>query len=173
MTQRLLKSTKAALVAGSLALPLALPLHAPANPHGDAQREALYYTNQARHQHGLGGLSPSAGLEPVEWGQPWGALQQAAHNHAKDMANRNYFSHLSPEGLGPGERLSNEGYRGAWAENIFCGSGSAGAALKAWMESDGHRANILRPNFSSVGIAHYYNASSSCQHYWVMILGNE
>ena len=60
--------------------------------------EALYYTNIARQESGLRGLAPSDGLERRLPGQSWGPLQQAAFNHARDMAERNYFSHYTPEG---------------------------------------------------------------------------
>lgn len=159
------------LVCAALAAASVVPqcAYAQQKKHASNLVEALYYTNIARAHFGLQGLAPAGGLEP--WNQSWEALQQAAFNHARDMAERGYFSHVSPEGWGPGLRLEGLGYRNAWAENIYCGSERAGDALAGWMNSAGHRQNILNPGFSKVGIAHYFNPTSPCGHYWVMVLG--
>jgi hypothetical protein len=140
------------------------------NPFGSILNECLYYTNISRNNFGLNGLAPANGLQPWSSG-PWEALQQAAFNHARDMATRNYFSHFTPEGWSPDIRVQGLGYNGSVGENIYCGSGNPGDAVGAWMNSDGHRGNILNPGFTKVGIAHYYDANSSCKHYWVMVLG--
>jgi hypothetical protein len=140
------------------------------NPFGSILNECLYYTNISRNNFGLNGFSPANGLQPWSSG-PWEALQQAAFNHARDMATRNYFSHYTPEGWSPDIRVQGLGYNGSVGENIYCGSGNPGDAVGAWMNSDGHRANILNPGFTKVGIAHYYDPNSWCKHYWVMVLG--
>lgn len=79
------------------------------------------------------------------------ALQRAARAHSADMIQRDYFAHGNV-----GARLHNFGYRWrTYGENIAYGSGSAGAPapiFKSWMNSSGHRANILSGKFREVGI---------------------
>ena len=84
-------------------------------------------------------------------------LQKAARAHSVDMIRRDYFSHYTKgRNEGPCERLRRYGYR--WrlcGENIAWGSGSKGSPnsrFQAWMNSPGHRANILKKGFREVGI---------------------
>lgn len=79
-------------------------------------------------------------------------LVWAARAHSRDMQQRDYFSHVTPEGQAPGERLTAQGVR--WrssAENIAMAPTMA-LAHSGWMESDGHRTNILRQQVDHVGI---------------------
>lgn len=78
----------------------------------------------------------------------------AAKAHAEDMRARNFFSHNSPEGFTPDDRLAAvkaTGYSQT-GENIALGQTTAAAVMTAWMNSPGHRANILNPNFTHLGI---------------------
>ncbi len=88
-----------------------------------------------------------------------GFLQQAAQIHADDQSRRNYFGHNSPEGLTPRDRILALGYeaQSTTGENIYNGFGSTSytspeAALTAWMASPGHRANILNPIYTELGV---------------------
>ena len=75
----------------------------------------------------------------------------ASREHSRDMRDRGYFSHRTPEGLGPGERLEQRGVEWATsAENIALAPTMA-FAHQGWMESDGHRANILRREVTHAG----------------------
>ncbi len=83
-------------------------------------------------------------------------LQKAARAHSKDMIRRDYFSH-NTKGKGESfdERLKRYGYRFQVGENIAYGSGPYGepeSRMDAWMRSDGHRHNILHPEFREIGI---------------------
>lgn len=85
------------------------------------------------------------------------ALQRAAEAHTRDMIDRDYFSH-NTKGSGKTSaariRSAGYGYRTA-GENIAWGSGSLGSPasiFKSWMNSPGHRANILNKNFKEIGI---------------------
>lgn len=84
------------------------------------------------------------------------ALQRAAKKHSQDMIDRDYFSHNSKDGSTFAQRIKREGYKYRYAgENIAYGSGSLGAPdniFKNWMNSSGHRTNILNKNFREVGI---------------------
>lgn len=84
-------------------------------------------------------------------------LTRAAREHSRDMIQRDYFSHYTKgSGLGPGERLHQVGYD--WricAENIAYGTGASGepdSIINDWMNSDGHRANILNGQLREIGI---------------------
>lgn len=79
-------------------------------------------------------------------------LITAARGHSADMADRDYFDHTSPEGVGPGGRAADAGYDAWGGENIAVGYPTAQAVVDAWMDSDGHRANILNCGFVAIGV---------------------
>ncbi|MFD7321603.1 CAP domain-containing protein [Streptomyces sp. NPDC059875] len=80
-------------------------------------------------------------------------LQQAAQAHADDMAARDYYEHISPEGRDAGDRIRAAGYASSgWAENIHRGPKSPAEAMEDWMNSDGHRRNILNCSFKDIGV---------------------
>lgn len=92
------------------------------------------------------------------------ALQKAARAHSKDMIDRDYFSHTTKGGKTYDLRLKSFGYtpKGfsyyTTGENIAYGSGSLAAPdsiMRAWMNSPGHKKNILNRNFREVGIGTY------------------
>lgn len=81
-------------------------------------------------------------------------LTEAAQLKANDMANRGYFSHNTPEGLEPWIFLTSVGYKyTAAGENLAVNFSDSHDAHNAWMNSPGHRANILQNQFTEVGIA--------------------
>lgn len=93
-------------------------------------------------------------------------LQKAAITHANDMAQRNYFDHLSPEGSTPSERASNAGYDGNFrAENLARGYALAEQVVKAWKNSNSHCKAMMdaKSNEAGVGMA---------QNYWVVTFGD-
>ncbi len=95
----------------------------------------------------------NAGQSPL---QPLAPLMQAAQAHAKDMRRNNYFSHTGNNGSSHSERIKNQGYTACYtAENIAKGQKTAKAVMTAWMQSDGHRRNILSPkgDYYGIGIA--------------------
>lgn len=80
-------------------------------------------------------------------------LEQAAQLKAEDMAARGYFSHYSPEGVSPWTWLDRVGYNYEIAgENLAVNYFSSASVARAWMKSPTHRENILRPEFSEIGI---------------------
>lgn len=98
-----------------------------------------------------------AGLRPLTWN--W-RLWDAAQRMAEDMSERQYFSHVTPEGLQLAERVAPTGYttqEQPWqlAENIGWGSGVLSSPLSiasSWLDSPEHRRNMLDPNFEDIGI---------------------
>jgi uncharacterized protein YkwD len=89
-----------------------------------------------------------------------GRLSRAAVRHARDMVRRRYFSHYSPSGSTFLQRIRRTGYLSrarAWSagENIAWGSGGLDtprAIVRAWMNSPGHKANILNRRFREMGL---------------------
>jgi uncharacterized protein YkwD len=111
----------------------------------DANRQAIVcLLNAERAKHGLVALRH----HPL--------LELASQRHSDDMVRRKYYEHETPDGVDPQMRMSAVGYSPRWTgENLYTGTGSEATpvrALKGWMESPGHRANILRPEFTEVGV---------------------
>lgn len=80
-------------------------------------------------------------------------LVKAAQAHSTDMAERGYFSHTTPEGVDPSERMLAAGFNGSRvAENIAAGQSTPEAVMNSWMNSPGHRGNILDCDLSLIGV---------------------
>ena len=81
-------------------------------------------------------------------------LDQSAYLKAKDILEKDYFSHFSPEGLSPWYWFKSVGYDYQFAgENLAIGFLDSKEVNDAWMDSPSHRQNILNPNYKEVGIA--------------------
>ncbi len=81
-------------------------------------------------------------------------LEKVAQLKADDMASRGYFAHNSPDGLTPWYWFGQVGYDFLYAgENLAVHFSDSGDVVRAWMDSPGHRANILNNKFSEIGIA--------------------
>jgi uncharacterized protein YkwD len=79
-------------------------------------------------------------------------LNEAARDHSADMATRNYFSHDTPEGRSFVDRLLAVGFPSPGGENIAMGQSSAQEVTTDWMNSPGHRRNILDCRFTRIGV---------------------
>ncbi len=80
-------------------------------------------------------------------------LTAAARAHSADMAARDYFSHTTPEGVDFATRITNAGYRWSGAaENIAKGQRTPQEVMTSWMNSDGHKANILNCGYKNLGV---------------------
>ena len=92
--------------------------------------------------------------------------EAAALVRAKEI--KQSFSHTRPNGTQFATALKEQGvsYRGA-GENIAWGQKSPEAVMQAWMNSDGHRANILNPKFTKIGVGHYQDANGT--NYWTQL----
>lgn len=81
-------------------------------------------------------------------------LTAAAQAKANDMAKRNYWSHVTPDGQQPWSFIGNAGYQfEAAGENLAYGFGTSDQIMAAWMQSPEHRANILNADYQDVGFA--------------------
>ncbi|MFJ6350480.1 CAP domain-containing protein [Streptomyces sp. NPDC054835] len=91
-----------------------------------------------------------AGCEPL---RSDARLRTAAQRHADDMSDRDYYAHDTPEGRSPGDRITAAGYDwSTWGENIFRGPHTPAEAVDGWMNSEGHRRNILNCAFKEMGV---------------------
>ena len=82
-----------------------------------------------------------------------GDASEVAYQHSLDMDVRDFFSHTNPDGQSPGDRIAAAGIANwGWGENIAYGYWSPTSVMVAWMNSDGHRANILDDRWTHVGI---------------------
>ncbi|ATW50811.1 CAP domain-containing protein [Streptomyces peucetius] len=81
-----------------------------------------------------------------------GALSDLARAHSKDMAARGFFDHTNPDGETPWDRAEKAGVSGLGGENIARGQADAEAVMASWMNSEGHRANILNCDFTTLGV---------------------
>jgi uncharacterized YkwD family protein len=114
------------------------------------EQEVLTLTNAERSK---------AGLKPLQIDSK---LQNSARAKSADMAVKKYFSHTSPTYGSPFDQMKANGitYRAA-AENIAMGQRTAQEVVKAWMESPGHRENIMTPGYTHIGIGYDQNGN-----YW-------
>lgn len=96
------------------------------------------------------------------------ALTAAAQEHAENMARRGFFDHVDPSGTGPSDRVEDAGYNWqAVAENIAAGPRTPADVVAGWMNSPGHRANILDCDLDEIGVAYVNATGSPYGRYWV------
>ncbi|GAA2290367.1 CAP domain-containing protein [Streptomyces hawaiiensis] len=80
------------------------------------------------------------------------ALTDLAQSYSEDMAARGFFDHTDPDGRTPWDRAEKAGISNLGGENIARGQADAAAVMAAWMNSPGHRANILNCDFKTLGV---------------------
>jgi uncharacterized protein YkwD len=89
-------------------------------------------------------------------------LQRAAELHSLDMAARDYFEHETPDGVHPDARIVRQGYPPILVgENLAWGElakSAPASVVEMWMQSPGHRRNILEPKYREIGIGMAYDA---------------
>lgn len=99
------------------------------------------------------------------------ALDRAAQAHSSDQAAHNEMTHSGSDGSTAGQRIAAAGYAGAlaWGENVAVGYPSVGAVMTGWMNSEGHRANIMNPSYRHVGLG--MATSAVGRPYWTQNFG--
>lgn len=110
------------------------------NPDPESENEMFVLVNKERKK---------ANLEPVEVNE---VLIETARKHCSDMFDRGYFSHYTPEGKSPFDRMAEDNIRFTNAGENLALAPNSELAMKGLMNSPGHRANILSKNFGEVGI---------------------
>jgi uncharacterized protein YkwD len=138
------------------------PSEPPAPPTGleEFEAEVLRLTNAFRAQNGLSPLE----ADP--------RLNEAAEDWSRTMALDDFFEHSSPR------QVEEQGYDWRnWGENIAAGQQTPESVVNAWINSPGHRANMLSDNFQDIGIGHYYlendTGGTNYHHYWTQAFGTE
>jgi uncharacterized protein YkwD len=116
------------------------------------ESEVFELTNQVRRRHGL---------SPLQWNHK---LIAAAQNYTKVMESLNCLSH-NCDNSNLGERVKRAGYRFSYVgENVAHGYKTPEEAVRGWMNSSGHRKNLLNPNYQEIGVG-YLNG------YWTQVFG--
>jgi uncharacterized protein YkwD len=153
-----------AIAAAFLVLAAATALAQETNP--DFVQRVIELTNAQRIANGLPALRVS------------GLLLQSAQSHAEDQSRRNYIAHNTPEGQAPRDRMLAVGYdpNAFVGENIYNWWGDPmkilpEAAVDWWMNSPGHRANILDPRFTEIGVGLAITAANG-MHIYVQNFGS-
>ncbi|MHC4661211.1 MAG: PKD domain-containing protein, partial [Planctomycetota bacterium] len=127
-------------------------------PTPTPEENVVILTNRERAGQGLPPLKMCA------------LLNAAAEAHSIDMRDNNFFDHTGSDGSSPWDRMNREGYyMTAAAENIAVGYTTPEAAVQGWMESEGHRANILNGELREIGVG--YAQGGSWGHYWTQDFG--
>ncbi len=117
------------------------------------EKEVVRLVNEIRVENGLKALT-------YNW-----ELSRVARYKSQDMKDNQYFSHTSPVYGSPFQMMKNFGikYRSA-GENIARGQRSPQAVVNAWMNSSGHRANILNASFTEIGVGYVADGN-----YWTQM----
>lgn len=120
------------------------------------EHKVVNLTNQERAKYGLEPLRPN-----------WQVARMARYK-SKDMRDQRYFSHQSPTYGSPFEMMEsfNISYRSA-AENIAMGQQTPEQVVRDWMNSEGHRRNILSRDVTQIGVG--YAQGGSGNHYWTQM----
>ncbi|MFE0416402.1 CAP domain-containing protein [Streptomyces tendae] len=133
----------------------------PLTPDGLARTtaEVVGLTNRERAAAGLPALAVDA------------RLTTAAQAHSADMVARDFYSHTDPDGGKPWDRAAAAGAaRRTVGENIACGQRSPADVVEGWMNSPGHRANILKSDFTHIGVG--LAGGGRAGTYWTQLFGD-
>ncbi len=120
------------------------------------ERQVVELVNAERAKNGLSALTLDSSVSKV------------ARAKSQDMATNNYFSHTSPTYGNAGSMLKQFGIKyTAYGENIASGQKTPQQVVTAWMNSSGHRANILSSTFTKIGVGYVTNSSGKA--YWTQM----
>lgn len=111
-----------------------------------AEAEVLKLVNEERAKVGCSAVSANS------------ALSDLAQSFSEDMDARDFFDHTDPSGLSPWDRAAKAGITSLGGENIARGQATAAAVMEAWMNSPGHRANILNCDFKTLGVGAHFGS---------------
>lgn len=101
-------------------------------------------------------------VAPLSWNL---YLELAAAKHSKDMTDRKYFAHNSPNGVTPQARIADAGYKASWSgENIASGPSTEQDVINGWVKSEKHCENMMSANYKEMAVARSGNI-------WTQVLG--
>jgi uncharacterized protein YkwD len=135
--------------------PAPAPVAAAVPANVGAEDQVLALVNAERAAAGCGALAGDAGLAAV------------ARAHSADMRDRGFFDHTNPDGLSPFDRAERAGLS-ARVENIAYGQQGAAEVMDSWMNSPGHRANILDCSLTRLGVGMAEGAGGP---WWTQLFG--
>lgn len=128
-------------------------LNIPSNNYQSIEQQVVNLVNAERAKVGLKPLTS-------DW-----ELARVARFKSEDMRDNRYLDHNSPIYGSPFQMMKSFGIHYGYAgENIAAGQTTADSVMKAWMNSPGHKQNILSPNFTHIGVG--YAKGGSYGHYW-------
>lgn len=133
-------------------------------PTSDFVQQVLDLTNEFRSQNGLPPLTLNT------------QLNAAALEQSQDMAQEDFFDHIGLDGSTPATRAQDQGYNFSFiGENIGAGYQTPGEVVQGWINSPGHRENLLNPNYAEIGIGYFYlendTGFENWNHYWTQVFG--
>lgn len=111
-----------------------------------AEAEVLTLVNEERAKVGCSAVTANSSLTSL------------AETFSKAMADENFFDHTDPSGASPWDRAAELGITDLGGENIARGQADAAAVMDAWMNSPGHRANILNCDFKTLGVGVHFGS---------------
>jgi uncharacterized protein YkwD len=145
----------------------AAPTLTPAPPTPTASGGCAWTANSGFESTLLGLINSERQDQGLSAYAAQGQLQAAARLHSQDMACNGFVSHTGSDGSGVRDRVERQGYDWSWiGENIYCTSDtSSGAPQRVfdwWMNSAPHRANLLSPNYTQIGLGYAYAGNRGC-----------
>jgi len=127
--------------------------------------DVLQLTNSFRAKNGLAPLAAND------------ELNATADAHSTDMARQDYFSHTGKNGSKPWDRAETFGYEAnSMGENIAAGQRTPEQVVQGWIDSPGHRANLLNPKYTELGVGYHFlendTGSVNYKRYWTQVFGS-
>lgn len=136
---------------------------------GSIQASTLHLINTARASARSCGGDFFEATGPLSWDS---RLEAAAGVHSNDMALHNFFSHTGSDGSSASSRAEDQNY--SWrmiGENIAAGQQTTEDVVNAWLDSPGHCANIMNPDFENMAVRCVENSGAQYVKYWTQMLG--
>ncbi len=136
------------------------------------EEEVLLLVNENRARaadcgvEGQFGAAAPVAMDPI--------LRCSARLHSLDMFERDFFEHTNLDGLDPFQRMAAAGFSGSFlGENIALGQRTPEEVMEAWMESDGHCSNVMKAEFTVIGIGYHPGAGMRGlgSNYWTQNFG--
>lgn len=125
------------------------------------RQEVVNLVNQIRASNGLQPLAIDV------------RLAYSAQTHTEDMTDGDFLSHTGSNGSNPGQRITAAGYPWTgWSENVAAGQTTPQAVVDGWMNSQGHRDNILRATSQHIGVGYASVPGTTYTHYWTQNFGS-
>lgn len=135
------------------------------NSNADLINQIVSLTNNFRQQNGLAPVTLNS------------RLTSAAQTHTQNMALQDFVSHTGADGSTVDKRVTATGY--GWsivAENIAAGYETAAQVVQGWIDSPGHRENLLNASVTEIGVGYYFLAndtgSSNYTYYWTQVFAD-